>query len=229
MNYVALLVWSLIGLVVILLIFIPFAEAYQMDMIVQWAHPPNICIWDNKYNHLFEKAVNDWNEKFINMDGDWTLLYIIVDENTPTETVKYCHINMVLVELEITKDEEYNGVLGRTSFAVKYNSAFVVVYEERHPIHYVDFDSAIVKTAKHELGHAFGLGHWIPENTYEGLKPWPATLMYEISDKNYNGTIDNYTLAALHCWYGDDGWKEPNNRKCDFIQKVEIPKLNYTQ
>jgi len=229
MNYVALLVWSLIGLVVILLIFVPFASAYQMDMIVQWGHNPNICIWDNKYNHLFEQAVNDWNEKFINMDGDWTLLYIIVDENTPSETLQYCHINMILVGLEITKDEEYNGILGRTSFVVQANSAFVVVYEERDPIHYFDFNDAIVKTAKHELGHAFGLGHWIPENTDEGLKPWPATLMFNISDKYYNGTIDDYSLAALHCWYGDDGWGGVNKRTCDFIQKVQIPKLNYTQ
>ena len=231
MNYVALLVWSVIGLFILWLIFTPFAEAYEMDMIVQWEHKPNICIWDNKYNNLFQRSIEEWNKSLSNQLGEhWILLYMIVDKDTPVEIVKYCHINMILVESELTKnnEKEYAGVLGRTSFVVQDNKAFAVVYEERDAAHYFNFDDAIVKTAKHELGHAFGLGHWEPENAYEGLRPWPATLMFGTSDKYYNGTVDNYSLAALHCWYGDDGWGGVNERICDFIQKVQIPKLNYT-
>ena len=228
MNYPALILCSLIILFVFLLFFIPFANAYQMDLLWQWGGNPHICIWDNKYNHLFEKGVNDWNDALYSLGKDWPNEYKIIYPDTPDIIAKYCNINLVLVEHWITEDEPFTGVIGRTVYS-QGNMVFISVFEERNSKHYFNFNDAIVKTVKHELGHGFGLGHWVAENTYEAMRPWPATIMWGTSDKYYNGTIDQYSLDALTCWYGEDGFGGKNDRVCKFIQTVEIPKIDYTK
>jgi len=175
-NYVTLLLFSLIALFVLGLMFVPFAGAYQMDLLWQWSDKPNVCIWDNKYNHLFAKGFTEWNEALYSLGEEWVLQGKIVNGSTSAEIIQYCHINLILLEYSITEKEEFNGVIGRTSYTIPKDTSqtsrvFAVIYEERDSAHYFNFDDAIVKTVKHELGHAFGLGHWVPENTYEGLRP----------------------------------------------------------
>jgi len=226
-NYIAITLWSLVCLLVIWLMILPMADSYTMDLLWQWQGNPLICIWDNKYNNLFEQAVNEWNDALYTLGPDWVLSYKIVDGDTSNEIIKYCQINLVLIEYSITKDIEYNGIIGRTSYHTNSFRIFIVVYEERDSEYYSNFDDAIVKTTKHELGHGFGLNHWMPESPGEGLKPWPASLMWQYSDKNYNGTVDQYSLDALVCWYGEDGWEKPNDRDCKFIEQIKIPKIVY--
>ena len=71
----------------------------------------------------------------------------------------------------------------------------------------------------HELGHGWGLGHVYPENSYEGLKPHPTTLMWKWQWDPII-TVDNATKHGMYCMYGKDGWAGKNDL-CP--SKIKVP------
>ena len=182
-----------------------------------WDKAPIVCIWDSDYNRHAGVAVIKWYDALVDNYGDgYSFNTIIVTGEVDFELLKDCNIHIIYVEVEYASAEELAGVTGRTMIDLNMSVAYVYVYEGLYA-HYPtlkDFDNTMIRTTMHEIGHAFGLGHVIPENAGEGLRPWPRTLMWAYSGEWTDTDIDEQTLLGFKCLYNTNGWKGNHPNTC---------------
>lgn len=195
-------------------------QAYTMDMLWSWDNPPDTCIWTSDYDELFYENLFKWENILYDLWGEPALFSIIlVNQTTTWEMIEFCEIHLVMVEVEYTP-QEFEQILGK-AYISNPDDIFLFIYEERNTENHT---KSVSQTVLHEFGHALGLNHWIPEHVIEGLLPWPKTTMwaYQI-DETASTEIDEYSILALRCLYGDDGFTGKNIERCDSF-KTEIPK-----
>lgn len=210
--------YILLGILFSILIFALFqyADAMKIKQLWDWNKPPNVCVWDSDYNEIFKNGLNKWNKVLFDEYGEAHIFAgLVVYPDTKWEQIKLCNVIIVMNEVEYA---EYSGVYGRTIPLMKYNKMYIQIFEARDA---VNFKESVEQTLMHEFGHALGLGHWIPEDVKEALKPWPETLMWKWQYYE-NTTIDYATILALKCMYGSDGFAGRNNTCDTFHYKFPV-------
>jgi hypothetical protein len=199
------------------LIMLPIpAFAYTADPLWNWNSPPDICVWDSDYNWMMTEAVNSWwialDERF-GENGQFNAFIIYGEE----PEVEFCDIHLVLHEIEYA-DMSSEGILGTTWTPDKgTNIIFITVYETGRPGDTLDeYNNSVIRTIQHELGHGFGLNHWIPDNMAEALRPWPTTLMWAYQEADAPAGVDEYTIDQFEHIYGPNGWVGKNDNRSPF-------------
>lgn len=204
-------------------------EAYKMEIIWYWSNQtPVVCIWDSDYNEVMVKSMIEWNNFFRDKWGENdTIPFYIV--NGTTLNLENCNIHLIMVPLEVTRtdpsNDVYNNPLGRASPDLRNEIIWLHIFEER-TINDELYIMSIKRTIMHELGHGWGLGHIVPENMHEGLKPHPNTLMW-VWQWGQEIIIDEATKKGIDCIYGKDGWAGKNDRCPEWI-RVPLIKPNST-
>jgi len=218
--YFTVLAFLILGLIVTPIL--PNISAYQIETLWHWTgHSPTVCYWDSDHNLLMDEAIMTWNDYFYEEWGkDGIVQFFRVDGYT--EGLDKCNIHIIIVPLEVTRadpeNDIYDNPLGSTTPRLDKKLIWIFVYEERS-VSSKYFEISMQRTIMHELGHAWGLGHVLPENVYEGLKPHPLTLMWAYQWEPVL-IIDNATRHGMKCMYGNDGWAGQNDL-C--AKKIKVP------
>ena len=195
---------------VLLLLVPPSADAYYMNYLnFVWEDAPMVCIWDSDYNEHGTIAVTAWYNALVDKFGDgYAFTALIVSGETDFKILKKCNINIVYIGMEYASEEELDRITGVTIHKTNTPYFYLYIYEAREPYPSLkSFDDGMVRTTMHEIGHAFGLEHVMPESAGEGMKPWPDTLMWPWQEKFFEPKIDEQTLLAFKCLYHTNGWK----------------------
>jgi len=192
---------------------LPYVSSYTMKTLWHWTDsPPIVCYWDSDHNRLMDDALIIWNEYFYEEWGkDGIVKFFRV--NDQTEGLDVCNIHIIVVPLKVTKpdpeNDKYDNPLGSTTPRLDKKLVWILIWEERDVSPNL-YNLSIKRTIMHELGHAWGLGHVAPENSYEGLKPHPTTLMWKFQWEP-EIIIDDATRYGMKCIYGKDGWAGEND------------------
>ncbi len=188
------------------------ASAYTTDPLWSWDNAPLVCVWDSDYNWMMTEAVNEWWVALTDRYGEEGGFPAVIVDGTEDQVVN-CKIHIVLTEIEYADNKD--GILGIT-FAPNEgdNAIYIAIYETNRPYDTLDdYNQSVIRTITHELGHAFGLGHWIPDNMAEALRPWPDTLMWAYQDEGAPYDVDEYTLDQFEHIYGPNGWVGSNDNR----------------
>ena len=192
--------------------------AYEMTYLdFMFRGAPTICYMDSDYNDHFEEAILVWEQALWDRWGeDGLFSYMLIDKNTQ-EFLEYCHVIMVVVEEEYVTDTDETPLgVARSLHTSEY--IFLYIFEDRPVMSLEDFDKSMKRTMLHEIGHSFGINHWIGENMSEGLSK-PNLLMWQFQWHN-DVKIDKHTMDALECLYGKSGFN--GNKPVDHCQTFKI-------
>ena len=212
MNYVALLVWSLICLVVILLIFMPFASAFDyyksFSTISGWYDQPLICIINPQpeWKYYALHGVDIWERAFHQIDVyDYDYRIAIGEQKGCTVRIVFGTSNEVFrmtgtSELAATGCYETMTII-KDDVVLRNGTRMCNIminpdYEAGRYLH---------QSIVHETGHALGLGHRLPFETTD--------FMYVHQTKDIMNThvqltsiITEESLEALQFFYNYNGW-----------------------
>ncbi len=195
-------------LILILAMPVPADAFYMTFLNFTWEGPPLVCVWDSDYNKHATLAVSAWQDSLtLNFGEGYDFRGTIIKPDTAEEIIDMCRIHIVYIEVEYAPydpDVRKHGVMLHKPNA---NHVFIYIYEGRGIYPSLEaFDTSMIRTTMHELGHAFGLGHVITENMGERIKPWPSTLMWPLSERDQKAQIDVVTLEAFRYLYHESSW-----------------------
>ena len=169
---------------------------------------PIICIWESDHDVLFAEAIHIWWKALVEKYGKKQGGFPAYMVNGSTSGVEECTINIIYVDNDVGTPED--GMRGITHLLQKGKSFWIFIFEGSRSDNEELYNLSIVRTTLHEMGHAFGLGHWLPESAGEALRPWPLTLMWQYGDLGYPAEIDEFALLQFDCIYHSDGWLGKN-------------------
>jgi len=213
-NYVALLVWCLICVLVIWLVLLPMAEGFdyfESNGSIGWKYEPIICVVDVrpelKYYTL--RAIDSW-ERELNKQGIYDYDYRIKlreDYKTVCNTIiTFGNVTEVWKETTTNlgaamcwEDFKFRVVDGERKQA--FGTRFC------HAIINPDFEAGryYYNTLVHETGHVLGLGHRLPLD----VESYPYVVLTDdimIPQAAPFKVITIESLNALQSMYNHSGW-----------------------
>jgi len=181
-------------------------------------HNPMICLFEptpteefpilnSQAREITQDAISDWDNKMqvsLHAKG-WRIFSGIIPYDNP-EILKSlsCDITISFEPSPPSSSDMEKGLVGETSYDFNHHLAQIVIYyrglENNVLSTNILSNQDIGITIRHELGHAFGLGHYIGGDSSSIMSPTVQGGYYGITDS------DIYELQSL---YGADGFNSP--------------------
>jgi len=209
-NYPYILLSSLIILFIFLLIFVPFAGGYSLDITPEKLNDkPIVCFYDTPKDFKWAsyKAMHIWNNALEKYDYPDRIKYRHIPlEYNAENFVNECNIQIRFVDVVIWggKNTTFWGLT------------------PCHPvfcsIQISTTDRTIgqkVRTIAHEIGHALSLGHVRSQEPQEALAlPCSNNVMWEFPCTKSLPSVNLLILMALECAHAEDGFGGNYNEHC---------------
>lgn len=185
---------------------------------------PTVCYLDTKekmYEPLVKQSINDWQnglKEYTKNHDAWNIHYKFINDNFDNDFDFFsldCTIVVFIGEYSDMSDMGYTGSTLETKSGIIQVGINLLELQS---------DSQILSTITHELGHAFGLGHYIT-NDFELLKKWDAennapSIMVEGTFENGIKKITKLDLQKMASLYGNDGFEKLPPNIPDWIQNI---------
>ena len=200
---------------ILAILLIPFSivygyEEYETIPDFYLDSDPTICystyeVYD-KYENMIKTAINNWNmelKNYTNNHEAWNVKYWFLDENkispeqldsTPCDTI-------LIFTSSLTEARGMTDKLTTDESFIEISTVFDSTDE-----HYVSIIT-------HELGHTFGLGHYVTDEV-ELLEKWEQginvpSIMIKKLNSDYKEKITKIDLEKIVSIYGTDGFEKP--------------------
>ena len=197
---------------------------------------PKFCLVNNEedanydqdnikmFERIVKTSLNDWTKELTDYSGgDWKIDYdfvSLIDVDNPVYE-KGCDVYIIFIE-----DIDGGWTSGITGIAEGLDETYIqVVYshvewsEGEDGYFYPGYSGFLLEekwmipTMKHEMGHAFGLDHYLTNDSLlleywnSGLKQ-PPSIMIETEPSVGYQDITDLDLEKMISLYGEDGFKE---------------------
>ena len=182
-----------------------------------------VCYVDTEDNPLFYditvQGVDAWQSKLKEFTNNFDVWNISVNSISANEVDDSNTCDMY-VEFISTYHEEFYADTGVADFYEKEVISFYYLEEDNSIIS----DNILLSTMKHELGHAFGLGHYITNNE-SLLEQWDKGMDVPSIMVEYTGEIAGFEeiteldLQKMVSIYGVDGFDDKKSLP-DWIKNI---------
>ena len=202
-------------------------EYYETNPYNTISADPTVCYisfeYIQEYEDITKQAITNWQyslQQYTNNPDKWNIYYSFI-QNDYEDDVR-ANIDSLGCDIFVDFVKEVESVSGEF---IKYYNGNTLTTTSGHTVIQISTSNGLsneqlISTTTHELGHAFGLGHYIT-NEDELIERWnndiAPSIMVKAIDTEQITELDLKKMVTL---YGTDGFEELPQSIPEWIQTI---------